>query len=135
MKTLTASFLALVCLGGCAAQRPLLYPNEQLAKAGPVAVDQDIDECRHRADAAVASTRVGDTARSTVIGSGIGAASGAVGGAIFGAPGTGAAVGAVSAATAALLHGALNAGSPSPAYQGYVSACLGERGYQVAGWQ
>jgi len=135
MKKLASSLLALVLLGGCAAQRPVLYPNQHLTAVGPFAADRDIAECQDRAATTVRSTRAADTARDTAIGSGVGAASGAVGGAVFGHPGAGAAAGAVGAATAALLNGALRAGTPSPAYQGYVGACLGERGYQVAGWQ
>lgn len=135
MKIVASSLLALVLLGGCAAQRPVLYPNQHLSAVGPVAADRDIADCQDRAATTVRSTRAADTARDTAIGSGVGAASGAVGGAIFGHPGVGAAAGAVGAATAALLNGTLRVGTPNSAYQGYVGACLGERGYQVAGWQ
>jgi outer membrane lipoprotein SlyB len=134
MKILALSLLALVG-AGCAAQRPVLYPTERLVHVGPDAADRDIDDCRRLAEANIRATGAADTARETAIGGGIGAASGAVGGAIFGAPGTGAAVGAASGATAGLLGAALRAGTPSPAYQGYVGTCLSERGYRIAGWR
>lgn len=126
-------FAAVVLSAGCAAQRPVLYPTERLARVG-AASDRDVSECQHLADANVSSTLPTDTVRETAIGGGIGAASGVVGGAIFGSPGTGAALGAASGATASLL-GSLLRPHTNATYQNYVSTCLSERGYRVVGWE
>src|SRR5512143_1644669 len=101
--------LALV-VAGCAARRPVLYPNEQFNKVGDAAAQRDIDDCLQRASQYVKSggqsaqtaKQVGERA---ALGGGVGAASGAVGGAIAGNPGEGAAIGAASGATAGILSG------------------------------
>jgi hypothetical protein len=127
---------ALVTTTGCAAHRPVLYPNEQLSQAGPVGADRDIDECIQLAKSYVSSRgKATGVARDTAIGGGAGAAVGAVGGAIYGSAGRGAAAGAATGATAGLLHGLFNLGTPDPVYQNYVNTCLADRGYRVIGWQ
>ena len=135
MSILRLSLTAFVFLTGCAAQRPVLYPNERLAQVGPGASEHDISDCRHLADANVRTTLPTETVRETAIGGGIGAASGVVGGAMYGSPGTGAAVGAASGATASLLGSLLRSGTPNAMYQSYVNTCLSDRGYRVVGWQ
>lgn len=127
---------AVLVVGGCAARRPVMYPNEQLKQAGPAGADRDIDECMRLAEAYVSSGgKARGVARDTAVGGGTGAAIGAVGGAIYGSAGRGAAAGAATGATAGLLHGLFNLGSPSPIYQSYVNSCLADRGYRVLGWQ
>ena len=37
-------------IGGCAAQRPVLYPNDQLRRVGTAAADRDINYCMSQAD-------------------------------------------------------------------------------------
>lgn len=128
------ALVAALLLAGCAAQRPILYPPDQLAE-DPVTRSQQVHVCEELADANVRPTLPAEALRETFLGSAIGAASGVVGGAIFGAPGTGAAVGAASGATAGLLTSLFRAPAPSGAYQAYVSTCLADRGYQVVGWQ
>jgi len=129
--------LLLISVIGCSARRPVLYPNERLASVGSDVAEQDVDECMRRAENYV-PRRGGDgedVARSTAMGAGTGAAAGAVGGAIWGNPGRGAATGAASGATAGLLHGLFRKRQPSTAYKNFVARCLGEKGYEVIGWQ
>ena len=135
-RRLPALAAALVLVAGCAARRPVLYPNEALQKAGPSGADRDIAECLELADGYVKSGgKSGQVARDAAIGGGTGAAAGAVGGAIYGSAGRGAAAGAATGVTAGLLHGLFSNGGPSPIYQNYVNTCLGDRGYRVIGWQ
>jgi len=134
--------LALV-VTGCAARRPVLYPNEQLNKVGDATAQRDVDDCLSRADQYVKSG--GQTTQAarqvggrTAVGAGVGAASGAVGGAIAGNPGEGAAIGAASGATAGLLSGIFDSwGSKEvdPVYANFVDRCLRERGYEPIGWK
>jgi outer membrane lipoprotein SlyB len=133
----------LLVVAGCAARRPVLYPNEQFNKVGDAAAQRDIDDCMQRASQYVKSggheaqvaQQVGGRA---AVGAGVGAASGAVGGAIAGNPGEGAAVGAASGATAGLLSGLFDSwGSKEvdPVYANFVDRCLRERGYEPIGWK
>ena len=132
-----AAFAFALLAGACAAPRPVFYPNVKLEEAGSEAAEADIEDCRNRADAAGAHRdpgKAGRVATSTAKGGGIGAASGAVGGAITGAPGLGAAVGAASGATASLLYSLFSSPQPSQVHVNFVNRCLGERGYEVIGW-
>jgi outer membrane lipoprotein SlyB len=130
-------------VAGCAARRPVLYPNEQFNKVGDAAAQRDIDDCMQRADQYVKSggqsaqvaKQIGG--RAAVAG-GVGAASGAVGGAIAGNPGEGAAIGAASGATAGVLSGLFDSWSSKevdPVYANFVDRCLRERGYEPIGWK
>ena len=135
-----APFLALallLVLPACAGPQPILYPNEQLEVVGREAADEDIEDCRARADAAGAHRdpgKAGQIAEDTAIGGGIGAASGAVGGAISGSPGLGTVIGAAAGATAGLLRSLFRESGPSQAHVNFVNRCLDERGYDVVGW-
>jgi outer membrane lipoprotein SlyB len=138
---LISSFALLVA--GCAARRPVLYPNEQFNKVGDAVAQRDIDDCMQRASQYVKSggqsaqvaKQVGGRA---AVGGGVGAASGAVGGAIAGNPGEGAAIGAASGATAGLLSGLFDSWGTNevdPVYANFVDRCLRERGYEPIGWK
>jgi outer membrane lipoprotein SlyB len=131
--------LALTCclLAACAANRPVIYPNAHARSVGQAQVEADIAECDRLARAAGASPQGGqaaDAARDTVKGGAMGAATGAVGGAIAGNAGQGAAIGAATGATASLLNRLFAGGASNPAYRNFVQRCLGERGYDVSGW-
>ena len=142
---ITSSVLlaSLLVAAGCAAKRPMLYPNEQYNRVGQAAAERDIADCMQRADQYVKTGgHSADTARqvgtNTAVGAGVGAASGAVGGAIGGNAGEGAAVGAATGATAGLLSGLFGASQshgPDPVYANFVDRCLRERGYDPIGWQ
>ena len=123
---------------GCAAPKPILYPNAHLQEVGEGAVDRDIDECREMAKDAGATAsqgKSGQVAGSTAAGGAIGSASGAVGGAVVGHAGRGAMVGAASGATAGFLRGLFRRSPPSNAYKQFVQGCLKERGYDPVGWE
>ena len=105
------TIIAILCLQalalGCAAPRPVLYPNEQLKRAGTRVAQTDIDECMRRADEYVRSGgEAGKALESAGIDAGsgavIGAAGGAAGGSILGRAGVGAA--AVAAGGALPLY-------------------------------
>ena len=129
---------------GCAAQRPVLYPNAELKRAGASAAEKDIDECMRRAEEYVRSeSRAGQALENAGAGAGtgaaVGAAAGAAGGAIVGRAGTGAAVGAAgggaAGATRAVVHEMFRKRDPSPVYKSFVNRCLREKGYDPIGWQ
>jgi len=134
---MTLVLAGLLALGGCASsQSPVLYPNAKLKQVGREQASRDIEECRKLADDYVQSTAAKDVAKGAAVGGAAGAAIGAVGGAVSGrGAGTGAAVGAATGATAGAVHGAAKQTEPSPVYKRYVDRCLGERGYEVIGWQ
>lgn len=139
---------ALLVLGmlvaGCAAQRPVLYPNDQLRRVGTAAADRDINYCMSQADEYTASSsRAGKVIEGAAAQGGtsaaIGAAAGAAGGAIVGRAGPAAAVGAAGGLAAGtvsgLITGLARKENPSPLYRNFVDRCLRERGYDPLGWE
>ena len=78
---------------------------------------------------------VRDGAVNTAGGALGGAALGAIGGAIAGNAGTGAAAGAAVGGAAGLGKTAYDARKPAEGFQGYVEACLRDKGYEVISWQ
>ena len=133
------SFLIILLLvAGCAAPKPILYPNAHSQQVGKEVADRDIDECREMAKDAGATAsqgKSGQVAGSTTAGGAIGSAAGAVGGAVVGHTGRGAMVGAASGATAGFLRGLFRRSPPSNAYKQFVQRCLKERGYDPVGWE
>eukprot|EP01035_Chromulina_nebulosa_P048507 gene48507-65817_t len=95
---MSVACLLLAGLGGCAASRPVLYPNQTLNQSGKAALvqglvrvqhqtlnqsgkaagDAAIQDCRRKADAAnVDDPQAGAVAKSTGVGAAVGAATGA----------------------------------------------------------
>ena len=127
-----------LALSGCAAPKPILYPNAHYQQVGADAAQADLQDCIAMAKEAGASPDEGQTAQvatGTVGGGAVGSAAGAVGGAILGHPGRGAMVGAASGATAGFLRGLFKRSPPSAAFTNYVDRCLRDRGYDPTGWQ
>jgi len=139
---LVAAIFSLILIA-CAAQRPILYPNQHLQRVGNSAADRDINECMQRAEEYVSSGAGRAALEHAGVGGGtgaaIGAAAGAAGGAVLGRAGTGAAVGAAgggaAGVTRGLIHGLTRKQSPSPVYKTFVNRCLRERNYDPIGWQ
>lgn len=146
-KSLSIAVLALVslALGACASsgsgrgwrnQQPVLYPNAHYQEVGPEQAEMDKAACMHRADyGAPQESQAKNTAVNTVGGAAGGAALGAIAGAIGGNAGKGAAIGAATGAAVGLGKSAYDSSKPDETYQGYVNACLRERGYEVVGWK
>ena len=143
MRELTISIFAVFLFAGCASQRPVLYPNQQLNRVGSSVANRDIDECMHQAEVYVSSVgragRITDEV-TTELGTSaaVGAAAGGAGGAIVGRAGTGAAVGAAgggaAGATRGLIHGLGRRENPSPVFKNFVNRCLRDKGYEPIGW-
>jgi outer membrane lipoprotein SlyB len=123
----TKTTIAILCLQliviGCAAQRPVLYPNAQLHRVGTTAAESDVDECMRRADEYV---RSGSESSKALEGAGIGAGTGAA---------IGAASGAAAGATRVAIHEMFRKRGPSPVYKNFVNRCLRDKGYDPIGWQ
>ena len=138
MARLGGCLIIMFLVAGCAAPKPILYPNAHLQEVGEEAADRDIDECRELAKDAGATAsqgKSGQVAGSTAVGGAIGSAGGAVGGAVVGHPGRGAMVGAAGGATVGFLRGLFRRSPPSNAYMQFVQRCLKERGYDSVGWE
>jgi hypothetical protein len=125
----------IAAVAGCAAHRPVLYPNDHLNRVGSERAGYDIEDCKRIASGIATSGQGGKIAAHAVTGSAVGAAAGAAGGAVWGHAGRGAASGAAAGAAAGLLGGLFRSAEPSPVYKGAVDACLAERGYRVIGWE
>jgi hypothetical protein len=128
---------------GCAARRPVLYPNERLKQVSREVAERDVDECMRQADEYMGSGRGGEVAGHAAVGAGtgaaVGAAAGAAGGAVVGQAGRGAAVGAAGGGAAGLTRGLLGglfkSREPSLVYKNYVHRCLSDKGYDPIGWK
>lgn len=128
--------IAVLTLSGCAARRPVLYPNGHYRSVGEEKARQDIDECLKLADAAGADgDKTAEVAKQTGKSAVIGGATGAVVGAISGSLGSGSLIGAAAGGTVALVGSAFRASDPSPVYMRFVEYCLMEKGYQPIGWR
>jgi hypothetical protein len=138
MRRLIGFVVIATLLAGCAARKPILYPNAHYQSVGAEAAEQDIEECKELAKDAGATPsqgKTGQVAGSTAVGGAVGSAAGTVGGAVVGHPGRGAMVGAASGATAGFLRGLFRRSPPSQTYVNYVNRCLKERGYEPVGWE
>ena len=123
-------------IGGCAAKRPVLYPNAIHQQRGEAVAERDIDACMEFASAhGVENAQAGRIASNTAKRGAAGGAAGAVGGAIAGRAGRGAAIGAATAATWGLVQGIFRSNEPDPLFRSFVNVCLQERGYQLIGWR
>ena len=120
----------MIFLSACAS-RPQLYPNQKLKSVGKEAAKSDVDQCMADADAYLESSKGKKIARGAGAGAAIGAAMGAVGGLFTGNLGgsllRGGAIGAAGGGAAGAL-------SPDEVKRHYVNQCLGEKGYNVIGW-
>ena len=135
MRAASASLALLLCWG-CAANRPILYPNATLAQRGNAQAQRDIDDCMEFASThGAANQHAGRIARRTAERGIAGGAAGAVGGAIRGNAGRGSAIGSATAATWAFVAGLLRADAPDPLFRSFVNICLQDQGYRPAGWK
>ena len=119
-------------------KRPVFYPNRHLQDVGQAQAERDVDRCMSLADShSVSRTKDGQVGRRA-------AEAGIIGGAATGAYGVirdkgdvgeraaaGAAAGVVTGAT----RGAFKSTELSPTFKKFVNRCLGERGYDVIGWE
>ena len=131
------TFVIALALTGCAAQRPVLYPNAKLKQVGEPAARRDVDDCIRQAEDFGA--RHGGAERAARQG-GAGAAVGGVTGAVAGAVGRGnvgerAVQGAAVGGAAAGTHGAIHSDQPGDLHRNFVQRCLRDRGYEMIGWQ
>ncbi len=123
-------------VSGCAAQRPVLYPNETLKRQGSARAEQAVNDCMQLAQTHGMSTnRAGNVTGETISGGAEGAASGAAIGAVLGDAGAGAGAGAAGGASRGLVRGLFGADEPDPVFRGFVDRCLREKGYEPIGWK
>lgn len=136
-KNILAVMVMIILLGtGCAAKRPVLYPNELYRSGGAEKARQEIDSCLKLAEEADTQGRLAeDVAAKTGKSALVGGATGAVVGAITGSALRGGLIGAAAGGTAALVSSAIKAPEDSPLFRRFVEFCLYEKGYQVLGWQ
>ena len=142
-----SSVLVLGGLAGCAgtgasspSARPVLYPNATLQRVGDTQGRVAADACISKAVSA--GLTPDEKSNAVARGAGVGAATGAVAAALGalitgrGSDGViraGAAGGAVGGSAGA-VQGALHNDRPSSVYRNFVQRCLGEKGFDVIGW-
>jgi outer membrane lipoprotein SlyB len=125
---------------GSAAAQPVLYPNATLQRVGDGQGRAEVQACLSRARAAglgpmQGSNEVGRRAGEGAATAGVASAIGAL---ITGRGGEGmlraGAVGAAVGGSAGAVSGAFHNDRPNPTYRSFVQRCLGEKGFDVIGW-
>lgn len=129
MLKIMSCFLLLILMA--CASKPKLYPNEKLKAVGKEASEKDVKKCIAEADEYLESSKGKKVAKGAGGGAVIGGAIGAVGGMFTGNFGSGLMRGGAIGAAAGGASGAI---SPDDMKRRYVNQCLGEKGYQVLGW-
>lgn len=124
----------LLLLSGCAAQGPVLYPNNHFKAVGEHQAQQDISECARQAEAFVKANPGAKVVKGAIVGGAGGAVVGGAVGAVAGRVGRGAAVGGAAGAASGLVHGLYKASRPTPVYKAFVDKCLRDKGYEPVGW-
>jgi hypothetical protein len=141
-----ALLLAGLALAGCAStgsgsatSRPVLYPNAAYNRVGDVQAQNEVVACQSRASAAGLRAEQGSqVVQRAGEGAAVAGVASAVGALVFGrgADGMlrsgigGAAIGGAAGATQAAVRG----GQPNSVYRSFVQRCLGEKGFDVIGW-
>ena len=141
-----ALLIAVAGLTGCAstgpnspAAKPVLYPNATLTRVGEAQGRAEVDSCMAKAVQAGLSPdqktnqvgrRAGEGAAVAGVASAVGALITGRGSDVLRAGATGAAVGG----TAGAVSGAFHNDIASPVYRQFVQRCLGEKGFDVIGW-
>ena len=139
--------VSLLFITGCASTgpnspsaKPVLYPNATLNRVGAVQARVEADSCMSRAGAAgltpdersdVIGRRAGEGAAVAGVASAVGALITGRGGSDALRAGAG---GAVVGGSAGAVSGAFHNDKPNTTYRHFVQRCLGEKGFEVIGW-
>lgn len=130
MKRILLCFMFLFFLISCAS-KPKLYPNTHLKNVGKDQSQADIKVCMSEADEYLEGEEGKRILKDAGRGAGFGAIVGGAFGLFTGNVGEGAVRGA---AVGGVGSGAASAVSPNQLKRAYVNRCLGEKGYEVIGW-
>jgi outer membrane lipoprotein SlyB len=146
-SSLCPASAVLVLLAGCASNgaasasaRPVLYPNATLNRVGDAQGRMEANACMSRAQASglnpmqnthEVGRRAGEGAAVAGVASAVGALiTGRGSEGVFRAGAAGAAVGG----SAGAVSGAFHNDRPNSVYRNFVQRCLGEKGFEVIGW-
>lgn len=130
----------ILILSGCSnpPKRPVVYPNAKATSAGQQQVRRDVEDCMALArQYGVSETRQDNIARDTATGALLGGVAAGTWGLVRGDAAERAAAGAAAGAATAATRSVITSGENrlNPTFQGFVQRCLGERGYEVIGWE
>jgi uncharacterized membrane protein len=131
---IVVALLLVACSSG--PKRPVFYPNAHIRAVGQAQAQSDADECMRLADSySVSRTKDGQVGRRTAEGAIIGGAAAGAWGLVRGDAGDRAAAGAAAGAATGATRGVFQSTELSPIFKRFVQRCLGERGYDVIGWE
>lgn len=141
------SIVGVLALAGCAttgasnpSARPVLYPNAALNRVGAAQGQADTDACMSRAVSAglTPDEKTNAVGRRAGEGAAVGGVASAVGALITGRGMDGllraGAAGAAVGGSAGAVSGAFYNDRPNATYRNFVQRCLGEKGFEVIGW-
>lgn len=136
-SSLMLGLCLLMLLTACAsgAKRPLFYYSSYMEPVDKARSDQDTDECMALArQAGVRENRDGEIGRSAATGAVLGGIAAGAWSLIRGNGGENLVAGAVAGGATGAAKGAIDSTEQNPTFRRYVERCLGERGYDVIGW-
>jgi hypothetical protein len=135
-----------VLVAGCASTgsgspsaKPVLYPNATLTRVGEAQARAEVEGCISRATQAgltpdqktnAVARRAGEGAALAGVAAAVGALITGRGSDVLRAGATGAAVGG----SAGAVSGAFHNDKANPVYRQFAQRCLGEKGFDVIGW-
>lgn len=140
-RSLFSSLAVVLCLlsllTACAsgAKRPLFYYSSYSEPVDKAQSDLDTDECMAMArQAGVREHRDGQVGKNAATGAVLGGIAAGAWSLIRGNGGESLVAGAVAGGATGAAKGAIDSTGQNPTFRRYVERCLGERGYDVIGW-
>lgn len=144
---LAAIAVLVLALTGCASSgpnsasaRPVLYPNATLSRVGEAQGRMEVNACLTRAQASGLnpSQNTNEVGRRAGEGAATAGVASVVGALITGRGSEGVlragAAGAAVGGSAGAVSGAFHNDRPNGVYRSFVQRCLGEKGFDVIGW-
>jgi len=130
--------LLLLFLTGCASapKQPIFYYGSYSEPASKAQSDLDTQDCMALArQAGVRENRDGQVGKKAASGALIGGIAAGAWGLVRGDGGERLLAGAVAGGATGAAKGAIDSNEQNPTFRKYVERCLGERGYEVIGWE
>jgi outer membrane lipoprotein SlyB len=126
-KSFMKKFLVFILIFSVAcATKARFYPNAKYKQVGEAQANADLAQCENESEQYLADSKGKQVAKGAGSGAALGAVFGLIGGGVRGA-----ARGAVGGAAVGATAGAI---SPDKLKQRYVVKCLGDKGYEVLGY-
>ena len=127
-----------IVLAGCTGNevRPVFYPNAHSEAQGQAQRERDINDCMSLAEqVGIGRNRDGEVGKKAAGGALVGGIASGAWGLVRGDAGERALAGALAGGAAGGVKGGIDSTRLNPTFKRFVERCLGDRGYEVIGWE